>query len=394
MRALRLFLLLVALAGCSDSRDRGPDPAPGNDGSVRDPDVATLADTSVVPPSSGGSDAASDPGHDASPSVEDPRDAGDPSDAAAVGDAGDPIACAPMPEPCEGDTVVRGDVVVATAADVDALSGITCIDGNVRLEGDALRALVLPSLRRITGNLLGQFLGGLETIELACVERVADFVLIGNDRLAALRMPRLVRSERIAVRGGEALATLELDALERAGSISLWLLPSLVRADLRRLSSASHGVEASQLDALVELGLDSLRTVGTVSVEHDALLETLDLPSLETGSLLVQEAPALRVLSAPALGEAESISIYGARSLEVVRLGALRTVGDALRLGGATASETLDLASLETVRGSLEISFSRMPILSLPRLISVGHTGLGFIPEGDFGVSDTQLDAI
>lgn len=387
MRCFALFLATLVL-GCSDARRRSPPHSSTPDASNAAPDAPGPAheDASpMLPPM-----VADDAGW---PSDRDDAalDAPDAHDAADVEDAAPLPVCEPIADPCEDSTVVRGDVSIETPEDVSALSGVTCIDGDVRLAGDTIREITLPSLRRITGGLLGQFLGALETIELACVERVGSFVLIGNDRLTALRMPRLARSDRIALRGGAAFATLDVASLERAASISLWELPSLVRADLDRLAMATDGVEASGLASLTELRLGALRT-GSIDIEDDDVLERLDLPSLEMGSLLVQETPALRVVSAPVLREAERVAIYGARSLEVIRLGALQTVGrSGLRIGGATATESLDLASLERVTGSLEITFSRMPSLRLPQLVSVGHTGLGFIPEGDLGVSDTQL---
>ncbi|NUO52984.1 MAG: hypothetical protein HOV80_29410 [Polyangiaceae bacterium] len=175
---------------------------------------------------------------------------------------------------CAVGPSVRGELVVTSAVDIEALSGIRCLYGPLTIAGTDLEDL-----------------SGLEALEFVC----GDLNITDN--------PSLVD-------------TSGLGALSAAPRIKVLGNPSLVKLDLPALGYVEHTIRIEQNATLTNLELGALRKVWLLDVIDNGSLTALLLPALEEASrIAVEGAAALTTLDVPALEQLETLSLVDNDSL-------------------------------------------------------------------------------
>ncbi len=220
---------------------------------------------------------------------------------ALVGLLGASVACRPLAEPPpRALTTVTGDQLVATSADVDALAGVGTIDGSLHVVATELRALALPDLGEVTGELRIWENPRLADVQLPALEAVGeDLSLFDNPRVRSLdglsglaQVGGTLRVNRMA-----GLASLEgLEALTSVGGLYLF-----------------HDVDLRSLDGLASL----LEIRGDAQLFELFALERAVLPSLERVARLdLFECDALRLLEAPELRELGAFELHNCDGMQ------------------------------------------------------------------------------
>lgn len=109
---------------------------------------------------------------------------------------------------------VDGDVVIATADDAAALTGVLAITGSLEVRGPALLRLRLPSLRRVGGDVVIRGNPRLVRAELPALVDVGGAVQVAsNPALSADPVPALTHARTVDVVDNDALPVAAVDRL-------------------------------------------------------------------------------------------------------------------------------------------------------------------------------------
>ncbi|RKH22661.1 hypothetical protein D7Y13_30915 [Corallococcus praedator] len=244
---------------------------------------------------------------------------------------------------CQSTRVYEGTYVVADAADLAVLQGVTRVTGDLRVTSETLTGLTLPELSVVQGSL------GIES----------------NALLSHVALPGLRFARDVALNDNAVLATAALG--DAAGS----------QVHVDRNLSVRGNPQLASLD-----GLRALTPRNELGVSENALLETFTFPYVTSlpGGLAVQRNPKLRTFSLPALASAEGLSLSQNAALEsLAGLPGLRTVEhlDIFSNGALTS-----LSGFDTLISANSITVARNAKLQtmtgfLPNLIRAGSVLIG-----------------
>jgi hypothetical protein len=171
-----------------------------------------------------------------------------------------------------GGVALGGDLI----GSID-LSSLETVMGNIHLTADNVDSLVLPKLRTIEAEGDG-FAGGLLIFEA--------------DRLAILELPELTSiADELAIHWSDAITAIQAPKLTSVGGrIAIENNTKLVTIGLDTVTSPIGGLVVFQNAALTSIGLNGVPSVvkdpqdigGYVSIEHNPVLTTLGLTSLQS----------------------------------------------------------------------------------------------------------------
>jgi len=245
----------------------------------------------------------------------------------------------PGPEHLEGLSGVRslGEIRITDAdgLSLDGLGGVTDLEELQVLESQEVDLGGLTGLRTVSGDVVfdgngaGVSLAGLEGLEvvegrlavsrndalsavthLASLQRVGDHVSITDNAsltevggfLALTEAARwhITQNPALTSFGGlPALAEVEL--IELVDNPSLQTVPEL------EVTLVTERLTFEGSDALQQLTLPALATLGELHVQNNRGLEQIELPALQAAALVsVHDNDALVTLSLPALADAAS----------------------------------------------------------------------------------------
>jgi hypothetical protein len=313
--------------------------------------------------------------------------------------------CAPETPPrCGGGKTLDGPVVIAAAADWDRLAGVACIDGDLVIAGiDDGELHSLAPLQRVTGNvaIAGDpylttlsALAGVTTIggtllvqgddELAdldgagTIAQLAELDVIDNAHLPDLQgLEPLGCATALRVSDDPELASLTgLDDHRCIGALSLARLPALASVEaLDRLTDAEAldlddvpvparcfpalTAVAGQLriadEAMPTLELPALRSVGSLDLEGNALLQVVDAPWLrDVSELYVARDRALAALRFDMTG-AETITLEELPALQLLQLGAIDQISHDLDIEHTGLADFRGFALVSKIGGDLTL---------------------------------------
>jgi hypothetical protein len=236
---------------------------------------------------------------------------------------------------------ITGNVAVAGNPYFTTLAGLAHarIGGALLVQGnDALAELTgaavpqLASLQVIANRHLPD-VSGLESLGCTTALTLADNPELGS--LTGLDGHTCIGA--LTVRGNPMLANVEaLDHLASASAIDYEANPAELRLPSLATTGALYVADVGQR----VLALPSLVSAGAVTIEHDQVLVTLDLPQLASVSTL-------RVVDDPSLASMRT-ALSSATGIELVRLPALGVLllGGPQALGGSLIVEDTALPDL------------------------------------------------
>jgi hypothetical protein len=176
---------------------------------------------------------------------------------------------------------------MTTAADVIELATLECevIEGSLLVSGGEVDSLMgLETIREITLTL--QVTGATQLVDLeglGGLEQVSNLSFESDDNLSSIALP----------------------ALRSTGGLSVTSLSSAEFIELPLLQSVTGSVLVNGNEALTSIEMDSLESIGTLSVGSNPNLLTLNgLPSLsEAERLFIIENPKLPQCEVDAIAE-------------------------------------------------------------------------------------------
>jgi len=230
----------------------------------------------------------------------------------------------PLPPVIDGDFVIRNDV------DVTELAGVTMITGTLTIDSSTLQTIDVPSLTDVDAivcDLVDSGCDSLETLSLPQLRAIHDRAHIWGANLATLDLPRLASAPTLDLAGSftsVSLPTFTNGVVSFSGvQLSQVDLPNLANGGVRIISSPGSEPALSSLSLpsltagdvqlehtnLTSIALPVLST-GSVDLENNALVQHLDVPSLQAAPAIdVIANPQLTNISTPALTSADRIDI-------------------------------------------------------------------------------------
>lgn len=277
---------------------------------------------------------------------------------------------------CGEDGVARGDFILSTPADIEALAGCREVDGLVFVtEFPGIDTSPLASLRRVTGPLgvLGsehgddephlfdgfrqlESLGGLSLSRLSLVDLSAFRQLRSIEPAPTGRVPTYgVPTGSLGISECDSLKSLAgLEALEQVDTLSLTNLPELTGLT----------------------GLDSLRELESLSMLQCGLQDLGGLAQIELGTLSAR-ATRLRDLSGLHLrGDGLTSALYLEDNPALASLGGWQAPAELFELvlrGNGSLVDLRGLEGLTSVRSATIAGETSLTTLAgLDGLVSVG----------------------
>jgi len=251
----------------------------------------------------------------------------------------------------ESATVITGNVIVKTQGNVDALTSVKMIGGNLELRGG--NSITLPALENIAKNFIIEGVNDADaSVSLPMITTVgADFVINDNNGITSITTPELV-----LINGD-----LELDTNSMLASVSMEKLDLIVGS----LEIYEMNPDTYENGNLVSLNLSSTNVDGNVTsrylgegselilgeVKGDFLGEGNGFSKIEIlnatfdGSITIQNNASLAVISFPNMTKVNG------------DINVLWNVGGGF-IGGASSSLT-DLScfdNLTEVGGNIDVS--------------------------------------
>lgn len=255
----------------------------------------------------------------------------------------------------------KGNVVVASEAEVAAVAECTAIGGSLVISGETLTAIDLPLLATIGGDLTLQS-RSLQELELPALELVGGALRTNaTGPLERVALPKLSAVRGSVAIGGSALASIELPALVSVGD------------------ERDPGHEPASLHLgggmLALLRLPALeRVAGEIRIFGNYHLTTIELPVLASvgEDIDIEFNDSLWTVSMPALTDVKGRSVtISSGSLTELDLSSLKVIAGSLAISSEFLN-TLDLPELEVVGSYLQLSSIPAPNVVLPKLRVVG----------------------
>jgi hypothetical protein len=346
---------------CGNAIDCGPD-SQGGDVTLPDsawtdatPDIAVPTD--VMPDIGDPADALSDV-VDATPDST-AVDATTSDEASPGGDTADsevePVNSCP-----EVDAkVLDGDFEIQNQLDVEQIASYTHITGSLTLTGPG--TIALPALREIGGGLhMGS--GGVETVQLPCVESVGDsFTAIYPDNLASLDIHRLKKvGGKLEFWGVSKLETLALPELTTVGSHLFFSeMTALTQLEFGALTSILGDLYFEYLPNVTDIHLADIVEIEGGMLIFDVGAPTLALNALQSvghGIAITSNSelesctmPLLTSVAGknPDLGKSQSnVTVTDNQALVSLDLGVLQAVPNELTIVNNTVLTSVDVSKV------------------------------------------------
>ena len=265
-----------------------------------------------------------------------------------------------------------GDVFLLSQADVEALAALklTRIDGSLTIGAatgeDSVSSLApLAGLKAVTRTLsVNATFAGTDLSGLESLESVGSLQIVGTRKLLAASLPKLTN--------------IPVDLNVEQSTVRALAFPELVET--------GKNLRIYYADSLRSISLPKLRNVvGNFTTEgrYGATTseETLSLPMLETvgGTITLRYMPALKEVDLPLLknistlaaNNAVSLAISSSLSLERISIPLLESCGAISLSDNNSTLKTLDLRSLQIMRGPLNMYGKFLETLELAKLQKV-----------------------
>lgn len=285
---------------------------------------------------------------------------------------------------CDGLLTVTVDgewLLVASPEDKAALAGVECIDGNLAITPDAGDATGLESLRIITGALSAGIEEPPEPPPSALFQGLDNLERIGSLELFNAPVNSLAGLESLhTVDGGVVIFSAPLQDLHgleglhtigglRLGSCAGEQYPSSIPslAGLENLTVITGSINIAS-DAMVEVALPALESLGWLKLCNAELLASVSLPSLvAAGSIELTDFapfPQLTALDLPKLKQIDlDLSIRKTQLADLAGLAALQSIGGSLDLQD---NNLLPTCTAEAFAAGLQIGGSVSILGNLP----------------------------
>jgi len=296
------------------------------------------------------------------------------------GDVDDPeilttsYVCNGPPEAgCADPNAPTGVVVVQTPADMAALAGVTCIDGDLIIAGYPDATFAPLDLEQVTGSITIAGNATLSTLDgFAQLTKVRTFSIQGNDQLSDISsVGQLSQISALMITGNDAL--LDLSGLDT------WmeLRPNLTVSNNASLTSL-HGLENVQfalqqihikdnpaLQSLSPLG--PVKIIGLIDISGNISLPTIDLPELQKINVTFSASAnaALTTVSIPKLSTASGLTFSSNPLLQTIELDEL-AVANSLSLAADSELVTFPAPNLAAITGHLDL-----PVLPAPTTVEL-----------------------
>jgi len=264
---------------------------------------------------------------------------------------------------CSGDLTIK------------AITGSTYSEEK---SNQVLKSLEFPSLRKVLGTLFFENLWKLASLELPLLNTVGEDIQLkyirtienislpaltdvsgllnvqANDGMSTFTAPLLTRAKSVNIASINIysinLLTIGLGALEMVQEDFVIQYAGSEKMEFPKLSDIGGTLQLSNLQFLEEVSVPELRTCGTIKLDYDQMLTAFDASGLSSlGSLSVSSCKRLAVFYSP-----EEIT------------------GDVTLQGGNKVCDFTEFAGLETIGGTLSVSYYNNPQLSIPHIKSVG----------------------
>ncbi|RKH60728.1 hypothetical protein D7W81_25085 [Corallococcus aberystwythensis] len=252
---------------------------------------------------------------------------------------------------CQASRVHDGDYVVASAADLAALQGVTRVEGNLVVTSETLTDLALPELAVVLGALRIENNAALAHVTLPGLRFARSVELIYNPLLETASLGASAASpvfvdEDLIVTGNPLLASLDgLGTLAPRRKVSVVNNARVEALSLPGVTHLHEGLSVQENPALRSLSFPELRSAGYVSLAHDASLESL------AGLSAVRSVESLLLIDLPALGPRAALdNLQYAQSISVAEHTGIKSVGFP-QLLRVDVLDIRDNASLESVSG-------------------------------------------
>ncbi len=256
-------------------------------------------------------------------------------------------------------------------------AAVTAVDGPLLLGAHATTAVSLPALATL-GDRAALAGDALAEVDLTALETAPEGLSVACEGCAAVGLDALVSVDGsgLALTGFGGATALGLGALQSvSGPLVLSGFGALVDAELPRLVSLDGPLELVALPALARVSLPALSAledrmeIGANPALVSVSLPVLGLPAFAS-MLDLRDNPLLESaelgLSGPQTG---ALVVSGNATLASLDLSGLETIGD-LRIVGEL--DSLDLSALAAATGELELRTGPLASLSLPALTTVG----------------------
>lgn len=175
----------------------------------------------------------------------------------------------------EGLRVHQGDFMLNTSADLEALSDVQAIEGNLVVGGRDLESIELPNLKSVKSLLITSN-GKLKKVSLESLESAELVKITAAFALKELHLPSLQKSQISIV--ATPLTSLTLTALKKSKKIHL---------------SASQGLDVLDVPALIfvedllisntslaTIKMPKLESVGFLTIADNKELQTIEAETL------------------------------------------------------------------------------------------------------------------
>lgn len=274
---------------------------------------------------------------------------------------------------------IQGDVTVNSANGLASLGGVREIWGTLTLDLGTPARVVLPRLERV-GSLRARARNGrIEELVLPMLDTVEGALILEDESLTRLELPRLSTVDRIAMSDPGPVEIVDLSSLTTAREVDLDL-PETRALRLPSLSVLEHlEFEGAILDH-VDLGalsaVEELRQTGGPGLTLPRLREVDHLSMVGL----------VGTVSLPILDEAEEVHLDGDRLVDM-HLPTLRSV-NSLRVDLARGPEVLELVLQEA--DEIVIDGTGQRELRLSALTGLDHLEL----QGVLVLEEVVLNAV
>ena len=285
----------------------------------------------------------------------------------------------------EGATVITGNVVAKSQANVDALASVKMIGGNLELRGG--NTVSLPALENVAVNLIIEGVNDADaTVSLPMLKTVgADTMISDNNGVVSIDMPELILiNGDLEFDTNKMLASVSLAKLDLiVGSLEIYEMnpDTYENGNLVALDLSSTDVNGDVMSSYLGEGSELLLGVvdGDFRGEGNGFAKIEILNATFDGSITIQSNPTLANISFP--------------NMTVVNgdINVLYNVGGGFIGAGTSALTSLScFDNLTEVGGNIDISGNMFP--ELDAFNNVETVGGGSIRLNENGQEKTLVN--
>lgn len=262
------------------------------------------------------------------------------------------------------DDVIFGDVGIGAASDADRLVGIRRVTGSITIEGAEVTSVDLGSLEEVGGS-INVRASGLVELDAPVLERVGDLSVFDDNAeggVERISMPSLRFVMGEVFLWDEALASIDLGALERVGSphfasdIRLWS-ETLTDISFPSLTYVRDDWQVS-IPSLQTISAPALQSIGVLHLVESDALTSIDFSALDTARVVSAErCDQLALFGFPALREVQGFGVANNPQLTDIALPALTAAVDFAAIDNPLLP-TCQATALATQSGASNVNIS------------------------------------